>query len=31
VDLFTLRRQMRDAVDPQTPMPKLYEVADVLE
>jgi glycosyltransferase involved in cell wall biosynthesis len=30
-DLFTLRRQMRVAVDPQAPMPKLYEVADVLE
>lgn len=30
-DLFTLRRLMRDAVDPQTPMPKLYEVGEVLE
>jgi hypothetical protein len=31
LDLFTLRRQMRDAVDAQRPMPKLYEVAEVLE
>jgi glycosyltransferase involved in cell wall biosynthesis len=31
LDLFTLRRQMRDAVDPATPRPRLYEVAEVLE
>lgn len=30
-DLFTLRRLMQEAVDPRTPMPKLYEVAEVLE
>jgi glycosyltransferase involved in cell wall biosynthesis len=30
-DLFTLRRMMREAVDPATPMPRLYEVAEVLE
>jgi glycosyltransferase involved in cell wall biosynthesis len=29
-DLFKLRRLMREAVDPATAMPKLYEVADVL-
>jgi glycosyltransferase involved in cell wall biosynthesis len=29
-DLFRLRRLMREAVDPATAMPKLYEVADVL-
>jgi glycosyltransferase involved in cell wall biosynthesis len=31
VDLFKLRRLMREAVDPVTPMPRIYEVADVLE
>jgi glycosyltransferase involved in cell wall biosynthesis len=30
-DLFKLRRLMREAVDPATPTPRLYEVADVLE
>ena len=30
-DLFTLRRLMREAVDPATPVPKLYELAEVLE
>jgi glycosyltransferase involved in cell wall biosynthesis len=30
-DLFTLRRLMREAVDPATPVPRLYEVAEVLE
>jgi glycosyltransferase involved in cell wall biosynthesis len=30
-DLMKLRRLMREAVDPATPMPKLYEVAEVLE
>ncbi len=30
-DLFTLRRSMREAVDPATRMPQLYEVAEVLE
>jgi glycosyltransferase involved in cell wall biosynthesis len=29
-DLFKLRRLMREAVDPETATPKLYEVADVL-
>jgi glycosyltransferase involved in cell wall biosynthesis len=29
-DLFTLRRQMRQAVDPATPAPRLYEVAEVI-
>jgi len=30
-DLFKLRRLMREAVDARTPMPKLYDVAEVLE
>jgi glycosyltransferase involved in cell wall biosynthesis len=30
-DLFKLRRLMREAVDPATPTPRLYEVAEVLE
>lgn len=30
-DLFTLRRQMRRAVDPATPQPRLYEIAEILE
>jgi len=30
-DLFNLRRLMREAVDPTTPVPPLYEVAEVLE
>jgi dolichol-phosphate mannosyltransferase len=30
-DLMKLRRLMREAVDPATPTPKLYEVAEVLE
>ena len=30
-DLVKLRRLMREAVDPATPMPQLYEVAEVLE
>ena len=30
-DLFNLRRLMRDAVDPATPAPPLYDVAEVLE
>jgi glycosyltransferase involved in cell wall biosynthesis len=30
-DLFKLRRLMRDAVDPSTTAPELYEVAEVLE
>jgi dolichol-phosphate mannosyltransferase len=30
-DLVKLRRLMREAVDPATPAPRLYEVAEVLE
>ena len=30
-DLFRLRRLMREAVDPATPEPQLYEVAEILE
>ena len=30
-DLAKLRRSMRDAVDPATPVPQLYDVAEVLE
>ena len=30
-DLVSLRRLMREAVDPATPAPRLYEVAEVLE
>jgi glycosyltransferase involved in cell wall biosynthesis len=30
-DLFKLRRLMKEAVDPSTPSPRLYEVAEVLE
>ena len=30
-DLLRLRRLMREAVDPKTPMPRLYEVRQVLE
>jgi hypothetical protein len=30
-DLFKLRRLMKEAVDPATPTPRLYEVAEVLE
>lgn len=30
-DLFTLRQQMRKAVDPATPEPRLSEIAEVLE
>jgi glycosyltransferase involved in cell wall biosynthesis len=30
-DLFTLRRLMREAVDPATPARRLYEVAEILE
>jgi glycosyltransferase involved in cell wall biosynthesis len=30
-DLLTLRRLMRDAVDPKTPVPRLYEIRQVLE
>ena len=29
-DLFNLRRLMRDAIDPATPAPRLYEVAEVI-
>jgi glycosyltransferase involved in cell wall biosynthesis len=28
-DLFQLRRLMREAVDPTTPMPRLYEIAEI--
>ena len=28
-DLFQLRRLMREAVDPNTPMPRLYEIAEI--
>jgi len=30
-DLVKLRRLMREAIDPATPTPRLYEVAEVLE
>jgi len=30
-DLFKLRRLMREAVDPATPVPRLYDVAEILE
>ena len=28
-DLFQLRRLMREAIDPNTPMPRLYEIAEI--
>jgi hypothetical protein len=28
-DLFQLRRLMREAIDPNTPTPRLYEIAEI--